>query len=98
MKVITPGRPQKGWAKEFKCTGAGNGDGGCGAVLLVEQDDLYRTSSGHYDGSTDHYVTFRCSACGVETDIEDTPSGVRNNIISKEAWMKNKGLIDTTGD
>jgi hypothetical protein len=94
MKVITPGRPQTGWAKEFTCTGAGNADGGgCGAMLLVEQDDLYETSSGHYDGSTDHYVTFRCSACGVETDIKDVPSSVKNNIISKEAWMKKQGLI-----
>ena len=69
MKIITPGRQQKGWAKEFSCTGHGNGGGGCGAVLLVERNDLYRTSSSHYDGSSEHYVTFRCPSCGVETDV-----------------------------
>jgi hypothetical protein len=70
MRVIKKGRTQKGWASEFECTGKGNGNGGCGAILLVEQDDLYRTHSHHYDGSSSHYTTFRCSECGVETDVE----------------------------
>ena len=70
MKVIKKGREQKGWAKEFTCTGDGNGGGGCGAVLLVECSDLYQTTSSHYDGSTDYYTTFRCSCCSVETDVE----------------------------
>ena len=30
MKVIQKGDGRKGWAKEYKCTGAGNGNGGCG--------------------------------------------------------------------
>lgn len=71
MKVLSPGRQQKGWAGEFRCTGAGNGKGGCGALLLVEEDDLFETRSSHYDGSTDTYTTFECGACGVWTDIED---------------------------
>lgn len=78
MKIIKPGRTQKGWAKEFTCTGRGNGGGGCGAKLLVEHSDLYPTSSSHYDGSTDHYVTFRCPSCGVQTDIDERlPFSVR---------------------
>jgi hypothetical protein len=71
MKVIKKGRAQKGWAKEKTCTGDGNGDGGCGAVLLVEESDLGRTQSGHYDGSIDYYVTFVCPECGVWTDVND---------------------------
>jgi hypothetical protein len=71
MKVIQPGRPQRGWAKEFICTGKGNKDGGCGAVLLVEQDDVFKTCSSHYDGSTDCYKTFKCNQCGVLTDINE---------------------------
>jgi len=74
MKIIKEGRPQQGWAKEFECTGAGNGDGGCGAILLVEQQDIFMTSSSHYDGSVDHYKTFRCPACRVRTDIPDRVS------------------------
>ena len=36
MKVLQPGRPQQGWSTEATCTGKGNGDGGCGARLLVD--------------------------------------------------------------
>lgn len=72
MKVLEKGRAQKGWAKVYICTGKGNKGGGCGAKLLVEQGDLFKTCSSHYDGSTDYYVTFECIECKVFTDIEDT--------------------------
>jgi hypothetical protein len=71
MKVLEKGRPQKGWSKEKKCTGSGNGGGGCGAKLLVEEGDLFQTASSHYDGSNETYVTFKCAACGVLTDLTD---------------------------
>ncbi|HTK05295.1 MAG TPA: hypothetical protein VL500_06925 [Candidatus Eisenbacteria bacterium] len=45
MKVIKKGSGAKGWSKRFKCTGSGNGGGGCGATLLVEHGDLLRTGS-----------------------------------------------------
>ena len=81
MEVIKPGRPQKGWSKEFTCSGDGNGGGGCGAVLLVSQYDIYETGSSHYDGSNDYFNTFRCDSCGVETDVklpcQITPLGKR---------------------
>lgn len=77
MRVLKKGRPQKGWATEAKCTGGGNGNGGCGALLLVEEGDLFETSSGHYDGSTDYYTTFKCPECGVLTDIKNVPSNVK---------------------
>jgi len=73
MQVIKEGRKQTGWASEYKCTGAGNKNGGCGATLLVEKGDLYQTSRSDYAGDTDYYVTFACGACGVETDIKDSP-------------------------
>jgi len=85
MKVIKKGREQTGWAQEFKCTGKGNGGGGCGATLLVEEDDMYFTSSSHYDGSTDYYNTFKCCDCGVETDLPDSkvPGNVRDKMRQK---------------
>lgn len=76
MEVIEPGNPQKGWAKKYKCTGNGNGGGGCGAKLLVEEADIFQTSSSHYDGSTDYYVTFECCQCKVWTDVEGVPSHI----------------------
>lgn len=77
MKVIKPGRPQKGWTKEYSCTGRGNGGGGCGARLLVEEGDFYHTRSSHYDGSNEIYTTFRCPQCRVQTDVNDVPGGVK---------------------
>lgn len=72
MQVIKKGRPQKGWAKKFECTGRGNGNGGCEAILLVEQDDVFRTQSHALNETTD-YATFRCVECGVWTDIPEPP-------------------------
>lgn len=87
MKVIEKGRPQKGWSKEFKCTGSGNGGGGCGAILLVEYGDLYITTSQCKD-ETDKFVTFRCSECGVETDIkEPLPGNLERELPTKNAWL-----------
>lgn len=68
MKVLKEGRPQEGWAIEIECTGAGNKEGGCGALLLVERDDVFVTRS-HARDETTTYNTFRCGACGVWTDI-----------------------------
>ncbi len=84
MKVLKPGRQQKGWSTEAKCTGHGNGEGGCGAKLLVEQDDLFLTSSTVRD-ETDYFVTFKCCACGVLTDLPDgrVPSGIRGGLRVK---------------
>jgi len=75
MKVIEKGTGQKGWAKKLTCTGTGNGDGGCKAVLLVEEDDLYAQYSSSM-GETTTYVSFRCCECGVETDVyrDDIPT------------------------
>lgn len=44
MRIIEKGRPQQGWSREEICTGKGNGGGGCGARLLVEQGDLFVTA------------------------------------------------------
>jgi hypothetical protein len=69
MKVLKKGRKQKGWAVTRGCTGNGNGNGGCGAQLLVEEGDVYITTSNARDETTTYY-TFRCPECGVQTDLE----------------------------
>lgn len=83
MKIVKPGREQKGWAKEYECTGAGNNGGGCGAVLLVEIGDLYRTFS-HARDETSVYITFTCAACGVETDVKKSDVPSRDHIPDKK--------------
>jgi hypothetical protein len=89
VKVITPGRPQKGWAKECICTGAGNDGGGCGARVLVEQGDLFQTGKHSYDGSSEYFVTYECGACGVLNDIKDSPfSG--QALPTRSAWEEQR--------
>ena len=85
MEVIKPGNGQKEWSEEFTCTGKGNGGGGCGALLRVVQSDLFITASGHYDGSTDYYTTFKCSECSVLTDIT-TKHKFNRALPNKRAW------------
>jgi hypothetical protein len=87
MRILKPGRLQTGWAKEQECTGNGNGNGGCGALLLVEQGDLFSTEASH-QGEVDHFVTFRCEACGVLTDIDGVPSYVQDSLPTRQAWME----------
>ena len=93
MQVIKQGRRQTGWAKEFTCTGAGNGDGGCDAVLLVEQGDLYHTYHNDYGGGRDVFTTFTCSECGVETDVKGVPPNLM--LPDKAEWLKARELAAT---
>lgn len=88
MKVIKAGREQKGWAKQIICTGSGNGDGGCRAILLVEEGDLFHTHRSDYGGDTDTFTTFKCIACGVNTDVK-VPSNVRVREREKESGDDN---------
>jgi hypothetical protein len=83
MKVIKKGRGQKGWSKEYTCTGNGNGGGGCGAILLVSEGDIYMTSHSDYGGGTDYFTTFRCPLCKVETDIKDVPGRIFSDLMVK---------------
>lgn len=85
MKIIKPGRKQKGWAKEFICTGHGNRGGGCGATLLVEFGDLYNTFS-HALHETDTFITFKCGACGVETDIKNYNGPRLHRHLVDQGW------------
>ena len=75
MKVIEKGTGQKGWSTKATCTGQGNDGGGCGARLLVEEADVFRTES-HARDETDVYYTFECPECQVRTDLRSVPDRV----------------------
>ncbi len=95
MKILKPGNGQKGWSIKVKCTGHGNGGGGCGATLRVEQADLMRTHSSAM-GESSYHATFECVSCKVLTDLDegipanvwaampDVPSGRRRVRRSSE--------------
>lgn len=67
MKVLEKGTPRE-WSTEAVCTGEGNGGFGCGAKLLVERTDLYKTYKYSREDVT-QFITFRCSECKKETDL-----------------------------
>ncbi len=87
MKVIAKGRPQKGWAVEVACTGKGNGNGGCGARLLVDESDVFETQQNCRD-ETDYFTTFRCVECGVLTDLDGVPAHVRETARKQRGKWK----------
>ena len=89
MKVLKQGRPQKGWATKCVCTGDGNGGGGCGAKLLVEEADLYKTYS-HCMHETDEHVEFTCPCCGVRTEMDDRVVPSARYLPDKTEWLKGK--------
>jgi hypothetical protein len=90
MNVLKKGRSQKGWAKEFSCTGNGNNGGGCGALLLVEEPDLFHTCKCYVDGGTDYFTTFQCCECGVLTDLpeSETPPNAGRHLPHFNEWKK----------
>jgi len=101
METVKRGRKQGGWAEKFRCTGDGNDGGGCGAILLVSQADLYKTSCQSYgDTSPEYFNTFCCPECGVETDVEGVPVDVygkrpsdkKRKAIAKKSVENNKNL------
>ena len=87
MKVLEKGSGQKGWSVKADCTGDGNGNGGCGAKLFVEQADMFllpmmRQGSALKQDS----ATFECVECGVLTDISTVPGHVRAVLPSYADW------------
>ena len=76
MKVLEKG---PGWSTKQRCTGSGNGQGGCGSLLQVESGDIYVTSHTDMIGDTDYFYTFTCPVCGKETDIaeKEVPVSIR---------------------
>lgn len=85
MKVLQSGDPAGAWKEEVKCTGNGNGNNGCGALLEVQAPDLFHTASFDYGGGSDHYITFSCPECNKWTDMKthNIPYGVKNKILSE---------------
>ncbi len=83
MKII---EEEKGWDIEERCTGKGNGNGGCNSLLLIEEGDLYLTSHADMCSDTNYDYTFRCLKCGRETDVEPKriPYATRIELLRSE--------------
>lgn len=74
MILIKPGDTSKvgEWEAEFKCTGHGNGNKGCGAELRVSGSDLFQTYQSCMGRDQTWFATFMCPWCGDLTDIANT--------------------------
>ena len=80
MKILQRGYLDN-WEIERVCTAYG----GCGARLLVGEEDIYIKNKKDYKGTKDYLYTFRCPCCGVENDIpdKDMVDRVRKKAIKK---------------
>ena len=70
------------WAVQIMCTGKGNSDNGCGAVILVEESDLFNTTT-----VTTVQTSFHCTECKANTDIDNVPESIFNRLPSRRAFL-----------
>ncbi len=83
MQIIQPGvTMDTRRVGKFSCTGVGNGNNGCGAVLELSEDDLYGTYNSCMGRFETYFVTFMCPCCGSETDLANS-DGYRNPDLPK---------------
>lgn len=88
MEVLESGRKQKGWANEYTCNARGGG--GCGAKLLVEEADLFKTYTTDMVGDSTTYINFKCPECGQVTTVKKNgvPRRVKDKAPSQKEWEK----------
>jgi hypothetical protein len=71
---------------------------GCGAVLLVEENDLFKTRPGGAYGADEYEVTFECPCCHTWNDLPLKAYGHVERLVLR--WPAEKGKIykpPTTG-
>lgn len=89
MKVLWKTPSQKIWINVCTCTGPNNSNAGCGAILLVEQEDLFKTEfkvKTNIGEDTQVSLKFKCPECGVLTDVDS--SNPQNHTESYSVWEK----------
>jgi|GEM_PF-6506745 len=79
MQVFKKG---KHWSRKVKCTGNNNGGGGCGAILLITEKDIYEIIDCSRCNNDCHncrgLTVFCCPKCRVETNIR-----VSRNVVPR---------------
>jgi hypothetical protein len=96
MKILEAGKNGKNtWSLQHRCTGWGNGENGCEALLELEFDDLrYYQGTGEGWGifTKEPAVSFKCPCCGKLTDIglNDWPVGYRELPRWTKEWQESR--------
>lgn len=93
MKVLEPGKVKEKWTLQHRCTGWGNDNEGCEALLELEFEDL-KFRPGYFDEKCDSpsVVCFKCPCCGEVTDLglNDWPKNHRKLPKWTSEWHHNK--------
>ena len=88
MKVLKKGTQSPDFSVEVTCKGNRISNSGCGALLLVEQADIYLAEYGSgMDDYTEVLYVFTCPECGKENALDKAkqPDG-RLDFPTKRAW------------
>jgi hypothetical protein len=72
VKVLKKGKVPAGWHKKLKCTGAGNNTKGCGATLLVLEEDIFKIRLWNRHDIEYNQGRFCCPECGTVTDLRES--------------------------
>ena len=92
MKILKAGDNMSGvWAGKILCTGHGNGNTGCGALLEVSEEDLYGTHSSFMGRAETYYITILCPCCGAETDLANS-DGNRHKELPRISRFRAQGF------
>lgn len=90
MQILEPGQ---GWQVEVRCTGIGNGGGGCNALLGANRDDLrfFQGSGGDGYGSSESAVCVKCPQCFTVTDLQRNDWPPRPTLLQSadRDWLRN---------
>lgn len=79
------------WSTTIVCTGLGGSKNGCGALLFVEQSDLFVTAhSGLVHDEAINYVTVECCECEATTDIGMLSEIPLENLPYRGAWLESR--------
>lgn len=89
MKVlVAPNeKPRTEWTGKFTCVGAGTGGDGCGAILLVSEDDFFYGDRSVFASNPHHFAAFECGHCNKMNYVQ-TPFELEGKIPTEEEWRK----------
>ena len=82
MKIIE----KNSWSIQHRCTGEGNGEGGCNSLLLLSKDDLFFNRAVCDGNSTRYILSFQCPICNLWTDVDDNkiPYNIKKELLFDE--------------
>lgn len=94
MEVLEKG---SGWSIKERCTGKGNGDGGCNSLLKIQEADLFKTETYCWRSSelNEECITFQCPVCNKYTDLDKNkiPYQIRKKLVKKVFKGENTKIL-----